>query len=56
MSFHDEIRKFHDLKLAHAKGPSHVHQNITRNITFYIMPDRHVCYGTFPFSMTFDIF
>ena len=42
--------------LVHAKDPSHMHQNITENITFYVGPECHFCYGIFQFSMTSDIF
>ena len=53
--FHDKIRKFHDLlvsNLAHNKGSSRVHQNITWNITIWVWQECHFC-GIFPFSITF---
>ena len=34
----------------------HVRQNITGNITFCVGPQCHFCYGSFPFSMTLNIF
>ena len=58
-----KIRIFHDLivpNLAHAKGLSRVHQNIIGYVTFYVGPECLLPFffflGTFPFSMTFDIF
>ena len=48
---------FHDLlvpNLENATGPSHVHQNITESIIFYVGPQCHFCSGIFHFSMTFD--